>query len=148
MKNNAIFAKKRLIVHQMWVKNSRFGKVSRILPEGESQRSIFCRLEQAFSPPNRSTDGEVVGVGDSVHFACYRSHVAGTEDIINANTERTFLIGVAQLAKTALQKAITHTPTNLAIHIRQRYGIEVTHRQHRVGRLVNRRFHRLRLLLA
>ena len=45
-------------------------------------------------PANRSADGEVVGVGDSVHFACYRSHVAGTEDIIDANTQRTFLIGV------------------------------------------------------
>ena len=34
MKNNAIFAKKRMIVHQMCVKSGRFGKVSRILPEG------------------------------------------------------------------------------------------------------------------
>lgn len=100
------------------------------------------------SPPNGGADREVVGVGDSVHFACYRSHVAGTEDIIDANTQRTFLVSVAQLAKTALQKAVAHAPTNLAIHIRQRYGIEVTHRQHRVGRLVNRRFHRLSLLLA
>ena len=98
MKNNAIFAKKRVIVHQMWVKNSRFGKVSRILPEGESQRSIFCRLEQAFSPPNRSTYREVVGVIYSVHFAFYRGEVARAEDIINANTQRTFLIGVAPSA--------------------------------------------------
>jgi hypothetical protein len=30
MKNNAIFAKKRMIVHPMWVKNGRFGKVPRI----------------------------------------------------------------------------------------------------------------------
>ena len=30
MKNNAIFAKKRMIVHQMLVKNGRFGKVPRI----------------------------------------------------------------------------------------------------------------------
>ena len=74
------------------------------------------------SPPNGSTDGEVVGVGDSVHFAGYRSHVARAEDIINANAQRTFLVGVAQLAETTLQKAITHAPTNLAIHIRQWNG--------------------------
>ena len=72
MKNNAIFAKKRMIVHQMLVKNGRFGKVPRILIGA--------------LPPNGCTDGEVVGVGDSVHFAGYRSHVARAEDIIYANT--------------------------------------------------------------
>ena len=106
-----------------------------------------CVFEGA-SPPNSGADGEVVGVGDSVHLAFYRGQAAGTEDIINANTERTFLIGVAQPTKTALQKAITHAPTNLAIHIRQRNGIEVTYRQHRIGRGINRRFHRFGLLLA
>ena len=132
MKNNATFAKKRMIVHQMWVKNGIFGKVSRILPGGESQRSIFCRLEQAFSPPNRSTYREVVGVGDSVHFAGYRSHVARAEDIINANTQGPLFVGVAQLAETALQEAVAHAPTNFAIHIRQRNGIEIAYSHYRV----------------
>ena len=99
-------------------------------------------------PANRSADGEVVGVFYSVHFAFYRGEVARAEDIINANAKGTFLVGVAQLAETALQKAITHAPTNLAIHIRQWNGVEIAYCHHRVGRLVNRRFHRLRLLLA
>ena len=45
-------------------------------------------------PPNGGADGEVVGVGDSVHFAGYRGEVARAEDIINANTQRTFLIRI------------------------------------------------------
>ena len=75
MKNNAIFAKKRVIVHQMWVKIVDLVKYHAFY-QGESQRSIFCRLEQAFSPPNGGADGEVVGVGDSVHFAFYRGEIA------------------------------------------------------------------------
>ena len=90
----------------------------------------------------------MVGVGNSVHFAGYRSHVARAEDIINANAQRTFLVGVAQLAETTLQKAVAHAPTNFAIHIRQRNGVEIAYSHYRVRRLVNRRFHRLRLLLA
>ena len=45
-------------------------------------------------PPNGSADGEVVGVFYSVHFAFYRGEVARAEDIINANTQRTFLIRI------------------------------------------------------
>ena len=47
--------------------------------------SVKSCVFKGASPANRSTDGEVVGVGDSVHFACYRGEVARAEDIVYAN---------------------------------------------------------------
>ena len=99
-------------------------------------------------PANGGTYREVVGVGDSVHFAGYRSHVARAEDIINANTQRPLLIRITQFAETALQEAVSHAPAKLTIDIGQRNGVEIAHCHHRVRRLVDSLLHRLGLLLA
>ena len=90
----------------------------------------------------------MVGVGDSVHFACYWGEGARAEDIINANTQRTFLIRITQSTETALQEAVAHAPAKLTIYIGQRNGVEIAHCHHRVRRLVDSLFHRLGLLLA
>lgn len=62
---------------------------------GYSMVIVWCvRGNKEALPPNGSTDGEVVGVFYSVHFAFYRGEVARAEDIINANAQRTFLIRI------------------------------------------------------
>ena len=42
VKNNAIFAKKRMIVHQIYVKNGRFGEVSDICLVNQFPCAFLC----------------------------------------------------------------------------------------------------------
>lgn len=90
----------------------------------------------------------MVGVSHSVHFAFYRGKAAGTEDVVNANTQRTFLNGVSHFAKTALEEAVAQPELHLPIHIRQRYSIKVAHYHHWIWRLTDASFHLASLLVA